>query len=95
MIYWPIKICQQVTKYLLSWNPLAVSTESTQVAQTLQKTVVFLDIYLSLPEANPFMVYLDKTESRGRKTPDPRGFIFPPFGVLLERDISCLCPEFL
>lgn len=63
--------------------------------QTLQKTVVFLDVHLSLPEANPFMVYLNKVESRGRNIPDPKGFIFPSLGVLVERDISCLCRVFI
>ena len=63
--------------------------------QKLQKTVVLLDVHLSLPEANPFMRYLNKVESRGRNIPDPRGFIFPSLGVLVERDISYLCLEFL
>lgn len=53
--------------------------------QTLQKTV---GVHLSLPEANPFVVYLKKVESRGRNTPDPRGLIFLSLGVLVERDTS-------
>lgn len=58
--------------------------------QTLQKTVVLLNFHLSLPEANPFMVYLNEMKSKVRNTPDPKGFGFPCFGVLVERDISCV-----
>lgn len=71
------------------------STESTWIIQTLQKTVVLLDVHLSLPEANPFMVYLNKVKSRGRNIPDPKGFGFLLLGVLVERDISCVYLEFL
>jgi len=56
--------------------------------QTLQKTVVFLDIYLSLPGANPFMMCLNTVKGKGRNIPDPREFIFPSVGVLVESDTS-------
>lgn len=72
-----------------------LSTESIWIIKALQKTVILLDVHLSLPEANPFMVYLNKTKSKGRNIPDPKGFDFPSFGVLVERDISCIYLEFL
>lgn len=72
-----------------------LSTESTWIMQALQKTVVLLDVHLSLPEANPFMVYLNKIKSSGRNIPDPKAFDFPSFGVLVERRISCVYLEFL
>lgn len=61
-----------------------LSTESTWIIQTLQKTVVLLDVHLSLPEANPFMVYLNKVKSRGRNIPDPKGFGFLLLGCWLK-----------
>lgn len=72
-----------------------LSTESTWIMQTLQKTVVLLDVHLSLPEANPFMVYLYKVKSRGRNIPDPKGHSFLSFGVLAESDISRVYLEIL
>lgn len=72
-----------------------LSTESIWKMKTLKKTMVLLDVHLSLPEANPFMVYLNKIKSRGRNIPDPKGFDFLSFGVLVEGDISCIYVEFL